>query len=159
LHRDFIFHFQCIGDVTASGFIAFLKRLLAGARDVIFLIVDRGPAHIARKTRAFGESLNGPIRLFYLPPNSLVAIPMRRGGSIGRPGNVGRMAITGTDAAPCVPNPSLTQGSAICLDRSANEADAIRLWQDFPFQKLSHHLSICGAPCRSPLPTRVSIRC
>jgi hypothetical protein len=62
-------------------------------------------------------------------------------------------------AAPWVPNPSLTQGSAICLDRSAIEADANRLWQEFPFQMPSHHLSTCGAPCRSPLPTRASIRC
>jgi transposase len=37
---------------------------------VIFLIADRGPVHIARKTRAFVESLNGSPRLFHLPPYS-----------------------------------------------------------------------------------------
>jgi transposase len=34
------------------------------------LIVDRGPAHIAKKTRTFVESLKGKLRLFYLPPYS-----------------------------------------------------------------------------------------
>jgi len=58
------------GGVNASVFIEFLKRLIAGAARAIFLIVDRGPAHIARKTRAFIESLNGSPRLFYLPPYS-----------------------------------------------------------------------------------------
>jgi hypothetical protein len=65
LRRDTIFQFQCIGGATASVFIAFLKRLLAGARHVI----RRSRAcHIARKTRAFVESLNGSLRLFYFPP-------------------------------------------------------------------------------------------
>src|ERR1019366_2307123 len=45
-------------------------RLTAGAERVIFLIADRGPVHIARKTRAFVESLNGSPRLFHLPPYS-----------------------------------------------------------------------------------------
>ena len=45
------------GGVNASVFIEFLKRLIAGAERVIFLIADRGSAHIARKTRAFVESL------------------------------------------------------------------------------------------------------
>ena len=36
------------GGVNAAVFIEFLKRLMAGAKRAIFLIVDRGPAHIAR---------------------------------------------------------------------------------------------------------------
>ena len=43
------------GGVNAAVFIEFLKRLMAGAKRAIFLIVDRGPAHIAKKTRAFVE--------------------------------------------------------------------------------------------------------
>ncbi len=58
------------GGVNADVFIEFLKRLAVGAKRTIFLIVDRGPAHIAKKTRAFVESLNGVLRLFYLPPYS-----------------------------------------------------------------------------------------
>ncbi len=40
------------GGVNADVFIEFLKRLAVGAKRTIFLIVDRGPAHIAKKTRA-----------------------------------------------------------------------------------------------------------
>lgn len=56
------------GGVNADVFIEFLKRLLVGAKHAIFLIVDRGPAHRAKKTKAFVESLGGALRLFYLPP-------------------------------------------------------------------------------------------
>lgn len=52
------------GGVNAEVFIEFLKRLIAGATRGIFLIVDRGPAHIARKTKAFVESQSGVLRLF-----------------------------------------------------------------------------------------------
>jgi hypothetical protein len=34
-------------------FIEFLKRLMIGSRNKIFLIVDRGPTHVAKKTMAF----------------------------------------------------------------------------------------------------------
>ena len=56
------------GGVNADVFIEFLKRLLAGSKHTIFLIVDRGPAHRAKKTKAFVESLGSALRLFYLPP-------------------------------------------------------------------------------------------
>src|SRR5450631_85568 len=45
------------GGVNADVFIEFLKRLLIGAKCKIFLIVDRGSAHLAKKTKAFVESL------------------------------------------------------------------------------------------------------
>jgi transposase len=58
------------GGVNADVFIEFLKRLMVGAQTKIFLIVDRGPAHIAKKTKAFVASLGGTLQLFYLPPYS-----------------------------------------------------------------------------------------
>jgi transposase len=58
------------GGVNAEVFIEFLKRLIVGSKRRIFLIVDRGPAHVAKKTKAFVATLNGAIRLFYLPPYS-----------------------------------------------------------------------------------------
>ncbi len=58
------------GGVNASVFIEFLKRLLIGATKPVFLIVDRGSPHIAKKTKAFVETLKGKVRLFYLPPYS-----------------------------------------------------------------------------------------
>ena len=58
------------GGVNADVFIEFLKRLVAGATRPIFLIVDRGPAHRAKKTKAFVETLGEKLKLFYLPPYS-----------------------------------------------------------------------------------------
>jgi transposase len=58
------------GGVNAAVFIEFLKRLLIGATRPIFLIVDRGPAHRAKKTKAFVATLGGKLKLFYLPPYS-----------------------------------------------------------------------------------------
>src|SRR3981081_1781121 len=58
------------GGVNAEVFIEFLKRLIVGSNSKIFLIVARGPDHVAKKTKAFVAALNGAIRLFYLPPYS-----------------------------------------------------------------------------------------
>src|SRR6202790_402588 len=58
------------GGVNAAVFIEFLRRLMVGAENKIFLIVDRGPAHVAKKTKAFVAGLGGRLRLFYLPPYS-----------------------------------------------------------------------------------------
>ena len=73
------------GGVNAAVFIEFLKRMIIGAKRAIFLIVDRGPAHIAKKARTFVESLNGRLRLFYLPPYSPTAIQMNWSGNTSRP--------------------------------------------------------------------------
>jgi len=64
------------GGVNAAVFIEFLKRLITGAKRAIFLIVDRGPAHIAKKTKAFVGSLNGRLRLFL--SSTLLARPQSR---------------------------------------------------------------------------------
>jgi len=58
------------GSVNAEVFIEFLKRLIAGADRPIFLIVDQGSAHRAKKTKAFVASTGGKLQLFYLPPYS-----------------------------------------------------------------------------------------
>src|ERR1700675_1247257 len=82
------------GGVNAAVFIEFLKRLITGAKRAIFLIVDRGPAHIAKKTKAFVESLNGRLRLFYLPPYSPDRNPDELVWKHLKADTVGRMAIT-----------------------------------------------------------------
>lgn len=56
------------GGVNADAFIEFLKRLMVGAKKKIVLIVDRGPAHIAKKTKDFVATLDDRLALFYLPP-------------------------------------------------------------------------------------------
>src|SRR5712671_929256 len=58
------------GGVNSDVFIEFLKRLLIGAKRTVFLIVDRGPAHIAKKTKAFVATLGSRLKLFYLPTYS-----------------------------------------------------------------------------------------
>src|ERR1700704_6418726 len=82
------------GGVNADVFIEFLKRLITGAKRAIFLIVDRGPAHIAKKTKAFVGSLNGRLRLFYLPPYSPDRNPDELVWKHLKADTVGRMAIT-----------------------------------------------------------------
>jgi hypothetical protein len=56
--------------VNTGVFIEFLKRLIEGAGRKIFLIVDRGQAHRAKKAGAFVQTLGGILRLFFLPPYS-----------------------------------------------------------------------------------------
>lgn len=58
------------GGVNSAVFIRFLKRLIAGAKRKIFLIVDNGPSHVSKKTKTFVSSINDKLELFYLPPYS-----------------------------------------------------------------------------------------
>jgi transposase len=81
------------GGVNAAVFIEFLKRLITGAKRPIFLIVDRGPAHIAKKTKAFVQTLIGRLRLFYLPPYSPDRNPDELVWKHLKADTVGRMAI------------------------------------------------------------------
>ena len=85
------------GGVNADVFIEFLKRFTAGAKRAIFLIVDRGPAHIAKKTKAFVESLNRALRLFYLPPYSPDRNPDELVWKHLKANTVGRMTVTSKD--------------------------------------------------------------
>ena len=85
------------GGVNADIFIEFLKRLISGAERMIFLIVDRGPAHGAKKTKAFVESLGDKLRLFFLPPYSPDRNPDELVWKHLKADTVGRMAVTGKD--------------------------------------------------------------
>ncbi len=85
------------GGVNAAVFIEFLKRLIVGAKHEIFLIVDRGPAHVAKKTRTFVETLKGKLRLFYLPPYSPDRNPDELVWKHLKADTVGRMAVTSRD--------------------------------------------------------------
>jgi len=83
------------GGVNADVFIDFLKRLVAGAKRMIFLIVDRGPAHRAKKTKAFVETISDKLRLFYLPPYSPDRNPDELVWKHLKADTVGRMVVTG----------------------------------------------------------------
>ena len=71
--------------------------MIVGAKHEIFLIVDRGPAHIAKKTRTFVESLKGKLRLFYLPPYSPDRNPDELVWKHLKADTVGRMVVIGRD--------------------------------------------------------------
>jgi transposase len=85
------------GGVNADVFIEFIKRLLTGAKRKIFLIVDGGPAHIAKRTRDFVASLQGALRLFFLPPYSPDRNPDELVWKYVKSETVGRMAVTSKD--------------------------------------------------------------
>jgi len=85
------------GGVNADVFIEFLRRLLIGSKNRIFVIVDRGPAHVAKKTKAFVASLGGRLRLFYLPPYSPDKNPDELVRKHLKADTVGRTSITSFD--------------------------------------------------------------
>jgi len=85
------------GGVNAAVFIEFLRRLMVGAENTIFLIVDRGPAHVAKKTKAFVAGLGGKLRLFYLPPYSPDRNPDELVWKHLKADTVGRASITSLD--------------------------------------------------------------
>ena len=85
------------GGVNAAVFIEFLKRLMVGSKNKIFLIVDRGPAHVAKKTKAFVASVGDRLRLFYLPPYSPDKNPDELVWKHLKADTVGRASITTLD--------------------------------------------------------------
>jgi transposase len=82
------------GGVNADVFIEFLKRLLVGETRKIFLIVDQGPAHRAKKTKAFVATLAGRLKLFFLPPYSPDRNPDELVWKHLKADTVGRMVVT-----------------------------------------------------------------
>jgi transposase len=64
------------GGVNSEVFIEFLKRLLVGAKNSIFLIVDRGPAHISKKPKLLLQRLVGNSSCFIFRPIRPIVILM-----------------------------------------------------------------------------------
>lgn len=58
------------GKVNASVFCEFLKRLMHNITKKIFLILDGHPVHRSSKVKKLMQSMDGRLRLFYLPPYS-----------------------------------------------------------------------------------------
>jgi transposase len=92
------FRFMVVsGRVNAGRFIAFIKRLLVGARRMVFLIVDGHPVHKARCVRRFAETVKDRFRLFFLPPYSPELNPDERVWNDLKNNAVGRQVITSPD--------------------------------------------------------------
>ena len=65
------FRFMTVqGNVNASVFRDFLKRLIAGMTQKVFLIVDGHPAHKAKLVQQYVAANKDRIELFFLPPYS-----------------------------------------------------------------------------------------
>jgi transposase len=58
------------GVVHATVFREFLQRLMIGADQPVFLIVDGHPIHRAKLVKTYVDRLEGKLKLFYLPPYS-----------------------------------------------------------------------------------------
>jgi transposase len=107
------------GGVNADVFIEFLKRLMVGAKTKIFLIVDRGPAHIAKKTQAFVASMGGRLKLFHFPPYSPETNPDEPVWKHLKSDTVGRAAIVSrADFRKKV------KSSMLCLQRNRDKIRA-----------------------------------
>lgn len=58
------------GRMTAAKFIDFLKRMIKGREDPVYLIVDNHPTHHAKAVKRFVESTDGALELHFLPAYS-----------------------------------------------------------------------------------------
>ena len=58
------------GTATAKTFKEFLTRLMVGATQPVFVIVDGHPVHKSKLVRDYVATLEGRLKLFYLPPYS-----------------------------------------------------------------------------------------
>jgi len=83
--------------LTAPVFIEFLKRLVAGHENPIYLIVDGHPVHHSKKVKAFIETLNGKLELHFLPGYSPELNPDESVWGYVKYHNVGKSVITGPD--------------------------------------------------------------
>ena len=68
------------GSVDAAVFKEFLKRLMVGATRPVFVVVDGHSIHKAKLIREYVASLDGALKLFYLPPYRPISIPTSRYG-------------------------------------------------------------------------------
>jgi transposase len=85
------------GRFNAGVFIEFLKRLITGRTQKIFLIVDGHSAHHAKKTKSFVESIKNRLELIFLPPYSPEINPDELVWNHVKNHNIGRMVIEGKE--------------------------------------------------------------
>lgn len=81
--------------IGARVFVEFLKRLIHGAEGMIFLIVDRHPAHRAKIVQAYLKTVSDRLRLYFLPPYAPELNPDEYVWNDLKNNAVGRMGIKG----------------------------------------------------------------
>jgi len=90
------FRFMTVqGSVRAPVFIEFIKRLIHGTNQMIFLIVDGHSTHKAKSVKKFIESeeIRNRFRLFFLPPYSPELNPDERVWNDLKNNGIGRKVI------------------------------------------------------------------
>ena len=85
------------GKFNAKMFLEFLKRLIAGSKSMIFLIVDGHPTHKAKIVNKFLDNNKDKIRLFFLPPYSPELNPDEPVWNDLKNNKIGRMKIEGPE--------------------------------------------------------------
>jgi transposase len=89
------FRFMVVkGRVKAAQFIQFIKRLLHGVPQRVFLIVDGHPVHKAKMVSRFIETVKDRFQIFLLPPYSPELNPDERVWNDLKNNAVGKQAIT-----------------------------------------------------------------
>jgi len=85
------------GRLNGAVFIEFLKRLMYKSPRPIFLVLDGYSAHKSRPVREYVESLDGRLRLFFLPPYSPELNPDEQVWNHVKNHGIGRMVVAGKD--------------------------------------------------------------
>lgn len=85
------------GRLNGAVFVEFLSRLMYKAPRPIFLILDGHSAHKSRLVQEYVNSLNGKLRLFFLPPCSPELNPDEQVWNHVKHHGVGRMIVVGKD--------------------------------------------------------------
>jgi transposase len=83
------------GTVKGKQFTEFLKRLVHGAQRPIFLIVDGHPVHRSAEVKRYVGSLEGRLRLFFLPSYSPELNPDELVWNNVKNAGVGRAVVAG----------------------------------------------------------------
>jgi transposase len=89
------FRFMVVkGRVKAAQFIEFIKRLLHGVPQRVFLIVDGHPVHKAKMVSRFIETVKDRFQMFLLPPYSPELNPDERVWNDLKNNSIGQQVIT-----------------------------------------------------------------
>lgn len=83
------------GKLNAAVFVEFLKRLMYRAPRTVFLVLDGHSAHKAKLVNQYVESMQGRLRLFFLPPYSPELNPDEQVWNHLKHHGVGRMFVGG----------------------------------------------------------------
>lgn len=91
-------HFMTVeGSVNADQICGFLKRLMHGHEQKVFLIWDGHPTHKAKKVKQCVESFEGRLETFLLPSYSPDLNPTEQLWNHTKTNGVGRQSITGPE--------------------------------------------------------------